>query len=127
MHRPMVTVNGVPLPEPAWNGYRSTVSTFVDAARNLEGVMIGDVLRADVAKVECSWLFLTAEQWASILSLFAGKPRFSASVTFFLQDTNSWVTKHMYVSDRTATAYMRNEETGAVRGYRDCRIALIQV
>ena len=49
----LVTVAGVALPEPS--AYSGNTATIVDSARNLEGRVIGSVVRDDVAKVELSW------------------------------------------------------------------------
>ena len=48
----LVTVRGVPLPEPST--YSANTATLVDSARNVQGKMIGAVIRDDVAKVELS-------------------------------------------------------------------------
>ena len=62
----LVTVNGVELPEPS--SYDGTTSTIVDSGRNVQGKVVGAVVRPDVAKVSMSWNYLTARQWADILS-----------------------------------------------------------
>jgi hypothetical protein len=125
----MVTVSGVPLPDPAWDGYSGNTATFVDAARNLMGVTIGDVIRDDVAKVECKWSFLPAKQWADILKLFSKKRggKFYNTVTFYCQDTADWETREMYISDRSSTTFIRAKETGEPRGFTNCRLALIEM
>lgn len=64
----LVTVNGVDLPEPS--SYEATTSTIVDSGRNVQGKVVGSVVRHDVAKVSLKWNYLTAQQWAAILSLF---------------------------------------------------------
>ena len=88
----LVTVAGTPLPEPS--EYRSSTSTLVDSSRNVEGRVVGSVVRSDVAKIELKWRYLTAKQWASVLSLFT--ENFYNSVRFFNQTTGGsglWVTK----------------------------------
>ena len=119
----LVTVAGVDLPEPS--SYSGTTSTIVDSARNVSGYVVGSVVRHDVAKVELSWRYLTAEQWAGILSLFT--ENFYNSVTFFNQVTAGYTTRKMYVSDRTAGMWRRNPETGAVMGFTDCALSLVEV
>lgn len=66
--RALVTVGSYPFPEPS--AYSGNTATLVDSARNLEGVVIGSVIRDDVAKVEMSWRYLTVEQWAAINKCF---------------------------------------------------------
>lgn len=119
----LVSIGSFQFPEPST--YNATTSTIVDSARNVEGKMIGAVVRHDVAKVEMTWRYLTAPQWASILSQFTSS--FINNVRFFNQVTNSYTTREMYVSDRTASVFRRHPTTGAIMGYTDVRLALIEV
>lgn len=123
----LVTVGGVALPEPST--YRANTSTLVDSGRNVQGQMIGSVIRDDVAKVELSWRYLTVEQWARIGKLFKSSSGggFIRSVTFFDQTEGRYVTREMYVSDRKAGMWRRDPGTGAVMGWTDCSLALVEV
>lgn len=124
--RPLVTVGTFEVPEPS--KYSATTSTVVDSARNAEAVTIGAVIRDSIAKVEMSWNFISAENWANTLSQFNQSlgGQFYNSVTFFNQDTNAWETRTMYVSDRTADIFLRRKD-GSIRGYTGARIALVEV
>ena len=119
----LVTIAGTALPEPS--SYSGTTSTLVDSARNVKGYVVGSVVRSDVAKVELSWRYLTAQQWADILTLF--KKNFYNDVEFYDQTVAGWVTRKMYVSDRKAGLFRRNPETGDVMGYTDCALSLVEV
>jgi len=119
----LVTVAGVALPEPS--AYNANTSTIVDSARNVSGYVIGSVVRHDVAKVELSWRYLTARQWADILSLFTSN--FYNSVTFFNQATAGYTTRTMYVGDRKAGMWRRHPETGEVMGFTECSLSLVEV
>lgn len=119
----LVTVAGVALPEPS--EYSASTSTLVDSARNVSGYVIGSVIRGDVAKVELKWRYLTAKQWASVLSLFTNN--FYNQVTFFNQATAGYTTRQMYVSDRTAGMWRRHPRTGEVMGFTDCALSLVEV
>lgn len=125
----LVSVGGFDFPEPAKDGYTANTSTLVDSARNTQGVMVGAVIRDDVAKVEMKWSYLTVEQWANILKCFsiARGGKFINSVTFFCQDIGDWTTRDMYVSDRKANMFRRDPVTGAVLGYKDCSLSLVEV
>lgn len=125
--RPLVTIAGTPIPEPS--EYNATTSTFVDSGRNVEGKVIGSVIRGNVAKVELTWKFITAEKWSEILKLFEAEygGSYFNPVTFYNQVTNDWETREMYVSgDRTAGLFLRRPD-GSIRGYTGARIALIEV
>lgn len=119
----LVTVGGVALPEPS--AYDAQTSTIVDSARNVSGYVVGAVVRHDVAKVELSWKYLTAAQWARILSLF--NRSFYNSVTFFDMSTAQYTTRQMYVSDRKAGMWRRDPNTGAILGWTECNLSLIEV
>lgn len=119
----LVTVAGVDLPEPS--SYSGTTSTIVDSARNVSGYVIGSVVRHDVAKVELQWKYLTAQQWADVLSLFTTS--FYNSVTFYNQATAGFTTRKMYVSDRNAGMWRRDPETGDIMGWTGCSLSLVEV
>lgn len=119
----LVTVAGYELPEPS--EYSANTSTLVDSARNVSGYVIGSVVRSDVAKVELKWRYLTAQQWANVLSLFTNN--FYNSVTFYNQATASYTTRQMYVSDRKAGMWRRHPETLEVMGWTECSLSLVEV
>ena len=123
--RPLVKIGSFNVPEPST--YSSTTATVVDSARNAQGVQVGSVIRGSVGKIECTWKFISAEDWASILAQFdmTRGGHFYNSVTFYNQDTNDWETRTCYVSDRTASLFLRRKD-GSIRGYTGARIALIE-
>jgi hypothetical protein len=123
----LVTVGGVALPEPST--YKANTSTLVDSARNVQGKMIGSVVRDDVAKVELSWRYLPVEEWARIGKLFktASGGNFINSVTFFDQTEGNYVTREMYCSDRHSGMWRRDPNTGAVMGWTECQLSLVEV
>lgn len=132
MLKHLVYVGGVALPEPS--SYDSNTATIVDAARNLQGYEAGAVIRHNVAKVSLMWRFLTPSQWASILAIFNNS--FYNQVEFYDQATGNWVTKTMYVGDRSASMFRRNPDIThstdplqdyPVVGWRDCKLALVEV
>ena len=119
----LVSIGGFDFPEPS--SYSATTSTIVDSARNVSGYVVGSVVRNDVAKVELSWRYLTALQWANILSLFSAN--FYNDVTFYNQVTASYTTRTMYVSDKTAGMWRRDAATGEVLGWTECSLSLVEV
>ena len=119
----LVTIGGYELPEPS--SYNAITSTIVDSGRNVEGKVVGSVVRHDVAKIELSWKYLTAQQWADILSLFTYS--FYNDCRFMNQVTNNYDVRTMYVSDRNAGMWRRHPETGEVMGYTGCSLSLVEV
>jgi len=118
----LISVGGYAFPEPST--YNAVTSTIVDSARNVSGYVVGSVVRHDVAKVELTWKYLTAEQWASVLSCFTSN--FYNSVRFYNQTTASYTTRTMYVSDRNAGMFRRNPSTGAIMGWLNCSLSLVE-
>lgn len=119
----LVSIGGFNFPEPST--YNATTSTIVDSARNVQGRVVGAVVRHDVAKIELTWKYLTAAQWARILSLFTKS--FYNDVRFLNQATNTWQTRTMYVSDRNAAGWRRDPQTGEMLGYTGCQLSLVEV
>lgn len=108
--------------------YNATSSTIVDGARNTDGNMVGTFIK-ELSKIEMSWRYLTATQWSNILKEFLesqGKS-FIRKVKFLNQDTNTYETKDMYISDRNAGGFKYNETTGNMQGYTDCSLSLVEV
>lgn len=118
----LVTIGGYSLPEPST--YSAITSTIVDSARNVNGVVVGSVIRSDVAKIELSWKYLTAEQWARVLSMFTNS--FYNSVRFYNQATANYDIRTMYVSDRQAGMWRRHPETGKIMGWTNCSLSLVE-
>lgn len=125
--RALVSVAGYDFPEPS--AYNGNTSTMVDSGRNVQGKMVGSVIRDDVAKIEISWRYLTVEQWARIQQCFrqSSGGKFINLVTFFDQSVGGWVTKEMYVSDRKASVFRRDPNTGDLLGWVDPSLSLIEV
>ena len=119
----LVSIGGFDFPEPST--YNATTSTIVDSARNVQGRVVGAVVRHDVAKIEMSWKYLTAYQWSQILSLFTTS--FYNDVTFLNQVTNKEDTRTMYVGDRNAGMWRRDPQTGDVLGYTGASLSLVEV
>ena len=114
------------LPPPST--YSGITSTLVDSARNTQGVVVGSVIRDDIAKIELTWRYLTTEEWSDINLLFktGAGGSFYNDVKFFDQTEGNFVTRQMYVNDRSAGAF-KCDEDGQITGWQDCRLNLIEV
>lgn len=119
----LVSIGGFDFPEPST--YNATTSTIVDSARNVKGYVVGSIVRPDVAKIDITWRYLTAQQWADILSLFTDS--FYNDVRFWDQAKNDYQTRTMYVSDRNAAMWRRDPQTGTIMGYTGCSLSLVEV
>ena len=119
----LITVDGVAWPEPS--EYSANTSTIVDSGRNVQGMVVGAIVRSGVSKIEVKWRYLTAQQWASVIGPF--DTNFYVSVRFYDQSSAGYVTKQMYVSDRKAGMWRRHPETGEIMGWTGCSLSLVEV
>lgn len=118
----LVSIGGYNFPEPST--YSAVTSTIVDSARNVNGYVVGSVIRPGVAKIELSWKYLTVQQWANILSLF--RDSFYNDVRYFSQDTGTYEIRTFYVSDRDASMFRRDPKTGEVMGWLNPKLSLVE-
>lgn len=124
--RALVSIGEYDMPAPST--YQSTTATVVDSARNVKGYVVGAVIRENIAKAAMTWKFISAQDWADLLAQFDSTRggSFYQNVTLFIQDINGWETRTMYVSDRTASIFLRNPD-GGIKGYVDAQMSLVEV
>lgn len=128
--RNLVYVDGSALPEPS--AFEANTATIVDSARDVNGVVVGAVIRRDVAKITLTWNFLTPSQWAEVLRLTSA---FYLDVFYYSQSAGGWETRHMYVSDRNAGMFRRNPDITStnpaldtpVVGWKGAKLSLVEV
>jgi hypothetical protein len=122
MSRPetdLIIINGVPVPAPD-AGYKILETTNVNAGRNANGVVVGQVVGRNIWKIDgLSWGQLTPEQWKSLKQ--ALKP-FYVPVTF-TDDYNERRTLIMYPGDRESMPY--HVENLSFRAFKECKFNLI--
>lgn len=107
------------------SSYSSNSATLVDSARNVQGYIVSTVIRENVAKVELGWKYMTVNEWSELCTFFANN--FEFTCTFFNQDTGTYDTRTMYCGDRNASMFRQDDKTGAVVGWTDCKVSLIEV
>jgi len=122
----LVNIAGQDIKTPS--SYTALSSDIVDSGRNIEGYVVSDVIRYDVAKVEMGWKYLTVNEWSAILKLF--NPTFGGAfintVTYFDQCSGTMQTRRMYVSDRTA-GLVNLDKDGNPRGWTEPKLSLVEV
>ena len=122
---------------PTPSKYTSNTATILDSARNTDGYMIGTVIRNGVAKIQMSWNFLSAQDWAALIQQFEPSygGAFVRNVSFYNQTSGIVETREMYVSDRNAESFLLYNEqnapdpamVGLPRGYLNASLSLIEV
>jgi hypothetical protein len=96
-----IVVNGVALPTPS----KMTCSDFdlSDLNRNSKGYMIGQIIRENVHKVECTWNRIKGNDYMTIRNAIASKK--DLNVNYFIPEEDSKGTIICYVGDRTTPIY----------------------
>lgn len=112
------------LPFAGYESGKQTIATMVDQARTADGIVRGAVI-AKASKIELKWKVLSPEVWSEICSFFNNHFYFDA--TYLDIETNTFVTKTMYVGDRSAMPFMVDEITGIPTYYLDCQANIIGV
>lgn len=117
-----IKINGHVYPQPR-RGLNMMVATIVDASRNANAMTVGQVVGREQQKLNSlEWGYLTAEQWSSLLKEFKN---FYVTVTYPDMVNNTWTTRKMYPSDRTATPFHLDQNTGLPKDYINCKVNLI--
>lgn len=106
-----LNVNGYDFPCPRY-GFQYTISTAVNAGRNVNGAVIGQRVGRDLIKLnELQWIGLEPEQRRMMLNALAP---FYVPVTFEDCRTGQPITITMYPGDRTLKPLFIDELTNMI-------------
>lgn len=113
---------------PCPSEYVGKTSTIVDAGRNVKGVVVGAVVREDVAAVDVTFAYISVDVWAKILQQFDSKygGSFYQWVTFFDQVSAKSSTRKMYVGDRTTAGMNVLDKHGKPQGWLGAKLELVE-
>lgn len=131
------TSTWVDLPTPS--DYDASASTVVDSARNVDAVVVCDVILEDIAKIELQWNFLTVAQYSQIAQLFDSKygGSFFNFVSYFdvvkgdFDSSNTGTPtlathRVFYPNDKKVKfAHITLDENGKPKGYTGVQLHLI--
>ena len=110
------------LPEPTT--YSGATTTMVDSGTSVSGHLLASMIRNDVAQISLSWNYLEKAVWAKINQRF--KEQYINRIIFFDQTAGDWVEREMYISDRSAGLW-RRDDNGEVLGWTGCSLQLTEV
>lgn len=110
------------LPDPT--SYSVATSTMTDGGTSVSGHLLSSIVRDDVVQISLSWNYLEAAQWSRVTELF--KDNYINRVKYYDQVSGDWETRCMYISDRNAGLWRRDEE-GNVLGWTGCSLQLTEV
>lgn len=119
-----IKINGHQYPYPG-RDLTFKVATIVDSARNTNGVVVGQRVGRDNAKIDSlEWKILDAITWSQILQEFEN---FYVTVEYPDMVTNNWKSVKMYPGDRSAKVWKIDPNTGLPSEYVECKVNLIDV
>lgn len=117
-----LNVNGYDFPCPKY-GFTYTISTTVDAGRNVNNATVGQRIGRDLIKLDnMEWAGLEPSVWQKMLK--AVEP-FYVPVTFEDYRTGKPTTIIMYPGDRTAKPLFVDKNSHIVAKYENCKFNLI--
>lgn len=113
---------------PCPHEYVGTTSTIVDSGRNVNGHVVGGVVREDVAAVDVTYNYISIKDWAKILQQFNSKygGSFYRRVTFFNQVSQALETRTFYVGDRTTGGMHIFDKKGMPTGWLGAKLSLVE-
>lgn len=114
----------IKLPFAAYESGKQTIATVVDQGRTVDGIVRGSVI-AKATKIELKWAVLSPEAWADICSFF--DKHFYFNARYYDMAKNAFVTKKMYVGDRSAQPFIMDATTGKPTYYLNCEANIIGV
>lgn len=109
----ILVVNGVELPPPST--MKCSDYDLTDSERNAKGVMVMQMIRENIHKVECTWNILRPEQYMVIRNAIAQK--YCLKTKYFIPDQNQKGEIITYAGDRTTPIYAFEGEQPVYKGF----------
>ena len=116
--------DSIKVPFAAYDSGKQTIATVVDQARTADGIVRGSVI-AKASKIELKWAVLTPEVWSRICTFF--NKHFYFNARYYDMQKNAFVTKKMYVGDRSAQPFKMDSVTGKPKYYLNCEANIIGI
>lgn len=114
----------VAVPFPAVGGGLFTTSRNVDAGRNANGVVVGQMVGRSIDKQNMSWKVLPPEKWWE-MNRFVEDNGMFFWCHYFSHGLGKWMDRKFYCGDFTANPYMVDANTGSPKWYLDCSVNVI--
>lgn len=109
----ILIINGVSLPAPST--MKCGDYDITESERNARGVMVMQMIRENVHKVECTWNILRPEQYMVIRNAIS--PKYNLATEYFIPDENQQGTISTYVGDRSTPIYMFEDGKPVYKGF----------
>ena len=122
MAKGFINIAGITLPYPDYENGLQTIRTTVVGGKNVNGVFIGQRVNRDESDVVLIWNYLDAQLWAEVLQIF--EQNFINDVEYYDMVSGEFITRKMYVSDRSAKPCSINPLTGKWMMAQNCSLTL---
>ncbi|MEG0473156.1 MAG: hypothetical protein RR588_12555 [Solibacillus sp.] len=99
---------------------------LVDAARNADGVVVGQQIGRTVDKQSMGWSVIKPELWWEINRFVENNGMFFWC-KYFNHNLGMWQTKRFYCGDPSCTPFMVDNDTGIPKYYKDAKFNVIAV
>lgn len=119
----ILIVEGISLPDPS--DMVPSDYDIADSNRNANGIMIAQVIREDVHKLECAWSRLSMSEYNLIRT--AIKRKYDLNVKYFCPDKGKQTELKMYVGDRKSPIKAFRTFDGGIPVYKDVTINFIEM
>lgn len=123
------TAGGIEIPCPLNGSSGISISTMVDGGRNTLGRFVGSVIGDDKLSVDLEFPALSPQEMKAFLNLFnrSAGGKFVNRFIVFDPRVNDWVTKEMYVGDRSGRPLLLDQATGKPMRWADVKTKLVEV
>ena len=96
----------------------------VDSARNINNVVVGQMLGRSVDKQSMSWNVLPCQTWWKINRWFETHGMFFYC-KYCAHNTGKWMIRRFYCGDPKCSPYKIDANTGVPQVYRNCSVNVI--
>lgn len=110
------------LPNPEQSSAKGLISTLVDSARSIKGVVTAQKICRDQDKTELSWSLLSVEEWEPLLEFW--DQNFYFNFTYYSPVKHKKITRVFYIGDRSYRPF-NISASGEPTGYVECSANVI--
>lgn len=116
----------VAIPFPSVGGAAFLTSRNVDAGRNANGVVVGQMVGRPVDKQEMSWAALPCEKWWEMNRWITDNGMFFWC-HYFNHNLGRWMDRRFYCGDFSCMPALVNPQTGIPDRYEKCSVNVIDM
>ena len=121
----LLNIEGYDVPYPS--SYKMTSTTLVDSGRNSQGIVVSNLVREGIRKLELTWKWLSAQNLQDIMSIIENNS-FKLNVVYYDTILGDFSSKEFYSGDRVSISAKQSlDVNGKIVGYENVKISLVEV